>query len=488
MDNYKNKIKSVFEHLISIKDTLLSYEERLLPHISYLHPSNQVNAKNLIHYLTLRTIDIRNLQDELHSLGLSSLSISESHIMGQINAILRVLDKKISINDNLCTYEYSKTSVNNKIHGLFGPKMSDSQRHIMVTIDSKWIDNIEKFESLLKAGMNIARINCAHDEKKVWKRLIENIKKASHNTGISCKIHMDLAGPKLRTITINEEDLPISIGGKIILGNLRDLKKMKKKNVVACNIESLANQLKPGEQVYFDDGIIKAIVSDIRNNLIFLEIKSIASKKQRIKNEKGINFPDSYLSFSSLTEFDEECIPFISQHADLIGYSFVKDISDIAELRKRFFGKKMPSIILKIETAQAVYNLPSMLIECMKEEFFGVMIARGDLALEIGFERLSEIQEEILWICEAAHTPVIWATQVLENLNKKGLATRSEITDAARSSGADCVMLNKGEHIVKTVKTLKNIFNRMGNHQYKKRFIFRPLSIAQRFLEEEIND
>ncbi|MBK9334453.1 MAG: pyruvate kinase, partial [Ignavibacteria bacterium] len=87
-------------------------------------------------------------------------------------------------------------------------------------------------------------------------------------------------------------------------------------------------------------------------------------------------------------------------------------------------------IILKIETTEAVNNLPSLLIQGMKDKYFGVMIARGDLAVEIGFERMSEIQEEILWICEAAHIPVIWATQVLDSLNKSGIATRSEVTDA----------------------------------------------------------
>jgi pyruvate kinase len=472
--------------LNSVKQTILSNEEKFLSLCGDLHPDNLINAKNLVHYLTLRTIDIRNLQDELHELGLSSLSISESHIMGQINAILKILNHKTDT-DNLCTYEYAKKSVNNKIEGLFGAKSSDDQRHIMVTVDSKWVDNYEKFESLLNAGMNIARINCAHDDKKTWKRLIDSIKKASDYTGKPCKIYIDLAGPKIRTIIKKEDAIPVSIGGKVILASHSNFKKLKKKNVIGCELENLPLQLKTGEQVYFDDGLIKAVVIEIRNNLVFLEIKSIASKKPRIKHEKGINFPDSNLSFSSLTKFDEECIPFISQHADMVGYSFVKNNEDITELRKRFEGKKMPAIILKIETAQAVNNLPFMLLECMKEEFFGVMIARGDLALEIGFERLSEIQEEISWICEAGHVPVIWATQVLENLNKKGVATRSEITDAARSSGADCVMLNKGEHIVKTLKTLKNIFKRMGDHQYKKRFIFRPLSIAKRFFEPEGN-
>ena len=138
--------------------------------------------------------------------------------------------------------------------------------------------------------------------------------------------------------------------------------------------------------------------------------------------------------------------------------------------------------MIKVETPDAVRNLPDLLFSGMCEEKVGVMIARGDLAVEIGFERMSEVQEEILWICEAAHVPVIWATQVLETLNKSGVATRSEITDAAHAAFADCVMVNKGTHLIKTMETLKDILVRSGGHHVKKRYTSRPLSIAKRFI------
>ena len=483
MDDFQESKQEVLADLKALRKAIVANEQRFQALFEDLHPDNLINAKNLLHYLTLRTIDIRDLQDKLHSLGLSSLSISESHILGQINAILRFWLQKIDHEHHICTYEYSKISVQEKIAGLFGIKDSKDQRHIMVTIDGKWSDNYEKFESLLKAGMNIARINCAHDDEKIWIRMIENIKIASYSTGKPCKIYVDLAGPKIRTILKDKEPLPVSIGGKIFLASKPEFKKLKKKKTIGCIVENLTSQLKTGEHVYFDDGLIKSVVIEVKSNYAILEIISIASKKPRIKHEKGINFPDTLLHFPALTSFDKECLPFIADHADMVGYSFVKDKRDIELLREAFQGMKIPAIILKVENTQAVYNLPSLLFECMKEEFSGVMIARGDLAVEIGFEKLSEIQEEILWICEAAHIPVIWATQVLENLNKKGTATRSEITDAAMSSGADCVMLNKGDNIVKAVKTLKNIFRRMGDHHYKKRFLFRPLKIAIQFIK-----
>jgi pyruvate kinase len=115
----------------------------------------------------------------------------------------------------------------------------------------------------------------------------------------------------------------------------------------------------------------------------------------------------------------------------------------------------------------------------MKRPKIGVMIARGDLAVEIGFERISEVQNQILWLCEAAQIPVIWATQVLDTMAKKGMATRAEISDATISAQAECVMLNKGPFIVEATKTLKNVLQRMEAHSQKSKNTLRALKVAK---------
>jgi pyruvate kinase len=132
-------------------------------------------------------------------------------------------------------------------------------------------------------------------------------------------------------------------------------------------------------------------------------------------------------------------------------------------------------IILKVETRRGFEQLPDMLLAAMASRAAGVMIARGDLAIECGFERLAEVQEELLWICEAAHMPVVWATQVLEGLAKTGQPSRAEITDAAMGGRAECVMLNKGPHIGEALRTLDGILRRMQTHQSKKRSLLRAL-------------
>jgi pyruvate kinase len=131
--------------------------------------------------------------------------------------------------------------------------------------------------------------------------------------------------------------------------------------------------------------------------------------------------------------------------------------------------------VLKIETRQAFEQLPQLLLTAMRRPKIGVMIARGDLAVECGYERLAELQEEILWLCEAAHLPVIWATQVLEQLAKRGQPSRAEISDAAMSERTECAMLNKGPYIKEAISALDNVLHRMSEHHYKKNALLRSL-------------
>ena len=214
-----------------------------------------------------------------------------------------------------------------------------------------------------------------------------------------------------------------------------------------------------------------------------VEITHARPTGEKLGAEKGINVPDSQLSLSSLTKDDLEALPFVVKNADIVGYSFVRKEADVRELQARLadLGGENLGIILKIETREGFDQLPALLLAAMRSRAVGVMIARGDLAIECGYQRLAEVQEEILWICEAAHMPVIWATQVLESLAKTGVPSRSEITDAAMGERAECVMLNKGPYIVTAVRILDDILRRMQSHQEKKRSMLRKLHVASAF-------
>jgi pyruvate kinase len=250
---------------------------------------------------------------------------------------------------------------------------------------------------------------------------------------------------------------------------------------IPCTLPEVFADVRPGESVWLDDGKIGGIIHCVTPEEVEVKIICAPLKGAKLGADKGINLPNSDLHLPALTPADIDNLPFVAKHADMVGFSFVQRPEDVEELQRRLtqLGASHVGIVLKIETRRGFEQLPNLLLAVMRSERAGVMIARGDLAVECGYERLAEVQEEILWVCEAAHMPVIWATQVLESLAKAGQPSRAEITDAAMGERAECVMLNKGPHIVQAVEVLDNILQRMQAHQDKKRSKLRPLRLAE---------
>lgn len=239
---------------------------------------------------------------------------------------------------------------------------------------------------------------------------------------------------------------------------------------IGCTLSLFIDKLKIGQPVWIDDGKLGAVVENITGQGALLRVTQARSNGVRIQSDKGINFPETEFELPPLSEKDFIDLDFACKHADLIGFSFVETLDDmeylIDELAKRN-TTDLP-IIAKIETNKAVKNLPDIILGTIGRHSLGIMIARGDLAVELGSARLAEVQEELLWLCEAAHVPVIWATQVLESIAKKGVRSRPEFTDAAMAVRAECVMLNKGPYILDAIEALVNVMVRMQEHQRKK--------------------
>ncbi|HEU5318277.1 MAG TPA: pyruvate kinase [Chloroflexota bacterium] len=252
--------------------------------------------------------------------------------------------------------------------------------------------------------------------------------------------------------------------------------RLERPATIACTLPEVFADVRPGERVWLDDGEIGGVIEQVHVDAIRLRITHAAAKGSKLRSAKGINLPDSELRLPSLTAEDIEHLRFIATHADLVGVSFVRNPEAIAELQAhlRQLGAE-PGIVVKVETRSAFDQLPQIVLAAFRSRLVAVMIARGDLAVECGYERLAEVQEEILWLAEAAHTPVIWATQVLEQLTKKGRPTRAEVTDAATAQRAECAMLNKGPHVVDAVRVLDDILGRMRAHQSKKITLLRRL-------------
>jgi pyruvate kinase len=250
---------------------------------------------------------------------------------------------------------------------------------------------------------------------------------------------------------------------------------------IGCTLPEVFTGVRCGDRILFDDGKIQGRVFGVSEGRLEIRIEHAKKSIVVIRSDMGLNLPDTIFDIPALTSRDLEILKFAENYADIVGLSFVRSVHDIRDLESHIKRTDL-GIVIKIENRQGFEALPSILVETLSRRPMAVMIARGDLAVELGFDRLAEVQEEILWLCEAAHVPVIWATQVLESLAKSGLPTRAEISDAAMAVQAECVMLNKGPYISEAVTVLSSILRRMETHQYKKRQLYRPLKVS--FLDE----
>lgn len=477
------KQRELLAHLLEIRQNVLQEGEALYEKWkSRISPERQrfhISARNLAYYLALRRNDLRDLQEGLRPLGLSSLGRLESQVMPTLDAVGATLalicgekGPHIPQRPSIKDFRLGARLLDEQTRIVLGKTPRQRSVRMMVTLPSEAATDPHIVRAMLDRGMDVARINCAHDDADAWARMIANLRAAEEKTGLACKISMDLGGPKSRTAHVVQPKKALLRKGDTFVLTYDPPVKSKLHPVQAqCTLRAALDQAKVGQTVWLDDGKLGAIIRAHQPEGLLLEVTHARRDGYRLKDDKGVNFPNTDLKLSPLTDKDLQDLDFIAQHADMINYSFVQDAADVRLIQEEL-AKRQPTrlitLILKVETARALRNLPEMLIEAGGKQPVGVMIARGDLAVEIGFERLAEIQEEIMWLCEAAHVPVIWATQVLETLAKTGIPSRAEITDAAMAERAECVMLNKGEYILMAMETLNSVLVRMQAHQNKK--------------------
>ena len=448
--------------------------------------------------MAFRREDHRDIQNALIPWGVSSLGRLEPNVLGNLDAVIKTLGYITGDTENDTEYfKYPGSADRNSLlekntKMLLGEGNEHRHTQIMVTMPPDAAKDYELVKNLVESGMNSARINCAHDDSDTWRQMINNIKEASGETGKSCRILMDISGPKVRikTLLTSKRNPKLKTGEHFLLSNQEAMLLPSKVDIaINTSVPEVLKNVDINQLIKIDDGQVEAKVTEIQDGGLICKVtKTSKAKGVKIKTEKGINFPDLDINLNVLTEKDMSDLDFAAEHADIIAFSFVKSADDMkyieSTLREKLPADKqnMP-IIAKIETTEAIGEIPNIIAGAASARPFGVMLARGDLAVEIGYERLSEIQEELLWICEAAHIPVIWATQVLESLIKTGIPTRSEISDVVAGSRAECIMLNKGDYIAEGVKTVDDILSKSENHNYKKTAMLRALNISKSMFE-----
>lgn len=450
------------------------------------------SAENLSYYLALRNRDITQLQIDLIPWGLSSLGRLESKTLVTLDAVIATLYDVI---DNEGNYEHpnpdefdvGRRRLQKNTKKIFGKKPDNRTTRIMVTMPNEAINGKKYVQDLIKEGMNVARINCAHNTEEDWLKTINNIRAAGEELNKDVKILMDIAGPKIRTDWVYTHLSKPKVSKGDLIRITRDFNTLPNQNDVkvtaGCDLADIYEQIEVGQKVLFDDGSIESIVKEVDEDEFILEVRKTKKKSVRVKSEKGMNFPNHNFTFEELNEKDKTDIRFACEHADIIGCSFVNEGKDIELIQEHVEGvlgnnAKNMALMAKIETVRATKNLPEIIFTAASKNPFSIMIARGDLAAESGYIDLAAFQQEILWISEAGDIPVVWATEVLDTLVSDGIPTRSEVTDAAEGTRADCVMLNKGDFILDGISMLNRIIERMEPLQYKKTPILGKLNFS----------
>lgn len=442
---------------------------------------------NLARYVALRRHDLRALQRRLMVRGLSSLGRLESRVAETLDAVQVALGSLAGLDPGCAApseeaFFAGEARLARHADALFGESPAGRRSRIMVTLPGEAAGDPGFVIDLARRGMDIARINCAHDGPIAWRAMASHVRTASDLVGRRLTVLMDIAGPKIRTEAVATPDKKARIeAGALLRLCAAGVPRPDETTPFAATVSlpELVTRLSAGDRVLYDDGKLQGRVESLSPGEALVRVDRTKTGGTKLKPEKGLNLPDTALGLSPLTAKDHADLDAVIDCADMVGYSFVSQPDDLDLLEAALAGRRSDTrplgVVAKIERPEAVANLPRLIARAAGRRPFAVMIARGDLAAEIGFERLAEMQEEILWLCEAAHVPAIWATQVLEDLVKTGIPSRGEMTDAAMAARAECVMLNKGPEIGAAVSVLDGLLQRMEGHILKKTPTLRAL-------------
>jgi pyruvate kinase len=490
----------LIERLSAIREELMAEADGWQSWVTGREADRDASARNLLQYLALRRHDLRDLQDPLTALGLSSLGHSEGHVQASVDAVLNVLSvldgrpRAGAANPAPISCASSRALLAARARALLGPAPRGRPTRIMVTMPSEAADDPHLVRAMLTARMDCVRINCAHDGPLQWRMMLHNLRLAEQQTGRRARVVVDLPGPKMRTgplaAPVSTDDkgeyVRLAAGDRLIITRADEAAATEcgpgVRARIGCSLPEAFAVTRVGHHIWLDDGKIGGVVDAAGPASIALRVTSAGVRGSKPRAGKGINLPDARLDIDLLGSHSEEALRYAAEDADIVGLSFVSRPRDVVRVSDylNHHGRPQIGLILKIETRHAFEHLPGMLLAALGTgRPTGVMIARGDLAVECGYQRLAEVQEEIILLCLAAHLPVIWATQVLDRLAKTGRPSRAEITDAAMGVQAECVMLNKGPRILEAISTLDDILRRMDRHHHKRRPLLPRLRAAE---------
>jgi pyruvate kinase len=365
-----------------------------------------------------------------------------------------------------------------------GVSHSQKRTKIVATVGPA-CDSFEKLLELAKAGVNVFRLNFSHGDHENKKEVIENIRKINKSQPFNIAILGDLQGPKLRVGELSGGQIELVDGAEIIFTTEKCVGTASK---IYVSYPNLTKDVKVGERIFLDDGKMEVMVKKILNEKEILVSITLGGT---LLQKKGVNLPDSELTMPSLTEKDIADLDFIiEEKLDWVALSFVRKAVDIIELKEKINAKgSKVKVIAKIEMPEALKNIRDIIVESD-----GIMVARGDLGVEMPVEQVPLIQKELIRKCMHRAKPVIVATQMMESMIDRTKPNRSEVSDVANAvlEGADAVMLSgetaMGEYPTLVVETMSKIILEVENsvYDYNRDDILAPQPHSPSFLSDAI--
>lgn len=588
----QRELCGLIDELDALRALMLEVETRLLPRLGDLDPAALASARNLAHWLAMRAFDPRRIEARLASIGLASPQRGRSQPLVSLDKLLALLHlladrdegTRASMDAPACESAPCGTR-RARAEALFGSPSGRARVPIMVTLPRAAAVDDALVRDLVLGGMDLARIDCAHDTAGEWAALAARVRRVAAANGRAVKVLMELAGPRPRTGPIAAGPVvlklkpvrdalgsvvtPVRLGlraagaqaavpgatahagvdaawlaaleiaehidlvdargtarrltvlgrcdrgvlvegtrtlyltpetrfrlqrrgqearetalcdlptaqGRLLLRRGDTLRLVRHGHghdasdgsarrrvavaTVACTVPEALDAVRKGERVWFDRARIGSIVRRTTAKGVEVEITDAAEEGSWLGGDTGIDLPDTRLDLPALTPRDVEDLAVVAKHADLVGLSFAQGAADVKRLRRHLhrLGANELGIVLRLETRRGFEQLPQLLFAALACRAAAVWVARDDLALACGFERVAERQEEIVSACEAARIPLVWAPQGPESRTRAGLLSLAEVADAALDVGAACVVLDKGPRLLDALRVFNSAFD-----------------------------
>jgi pyruvate kinase len=425
----------------------------------------QAGAQALAMHLALRRRDLSGLQRELARFGLALPTADWARAPEILAAISTLLARASGqsaepVFPSPGEFGAAARRLDVQAEAALGPALPGRRTRLIVTVPASVAGDREFAVKLLSLGVEVLRLDLAEDDESVWRLQAETFRRVAAELGLPLSILAELGGARLQTVRFSEAGERRRYAQGDCFWLARAPSELPRGEAgIGCSLPQIIGQLRFGDSVWIDDGELGARVVERVYGAVRLEVIQAPAEGKRLKADKSLNFPDTEMAVSALSDQDLAALPFAAAHADILACSRVQGADDVVALLAALDGcpvrpARELALAIKLESRRAVRNLPEILVAAAARRPCAVMLSAAELAVELGPERLSEAQERILALCAAAAVPLVWTAPELDRLARRGPPSRREFAEAMEGVRGEAVLLDRGPHLLRAADLL----------------------------------